>query len=70
VRLYVPQPGAWFKGSLLVFNPDRPDILIPATVKERMEAMLDYHRIKREIDRINQEKVLAAWFRMTIYRHK
>lgn len=44
-----------------MLNPNRPDIWIPATVKEIMEAMLDYHRIKREIDRINQEKTLVAW---------
>jgi hypothetical protein len=44
-----------------MLNPDRPAIWIPATVEEIIEAMLDYHRTKREIDRINQEKTLAAW---------
>ncbi len=64
VRLYAPSPGTWFVGTLLIFNPDRPDIWIPVTVKEIMEARLAYYRIKQEIDSINQVKTLAAWAKM------
>lgn len=64
VRLYDPGIGNWFKGSLLVFNPDQPDIWIPVTVKEIMEAKLAYYKVKKEIDRINQEKMLAVWGKM------
>lgn len=64
VRLYAPGPGTWFKGALLVFNPDSPEIWIPVTVKEIMEARLEYYKVKKEIDRVIQEKMLATWAKM------
>lgn len=64
VRLYASDTGTWFKGSLLVVNPDQPEIWIPVTVKEIMEAKLDYYKVKKEIDRINMEKNLEAWTKM------
>jgi hypothetical protein len=63
VRLFAPNSG-WFKGVLLVFNPERPDIWIPITVKEIMEAKLAYYKIKQEIDSINYKKTLASWAKM------
>lgn len=62
VRLYAE--GGWFKGVLLVFNPERPDIWIPVTVKEIMEAKLAYYKVKQEIDSINYEKMVATWAKM------
>lgn len=62
VRLYAE--GGWFKGVLLVFNPDRPDIWIPVTVKEIMETKLAYYKVKHEIDSINYEKMVASWAKM------
>ncbi|MGB5264574.1 MAG: hypothetical protein WBN28_13325 [Lutimonas sp.] len=64
VRLYDPGSGNRFTGVLLVFNPDRPEFWIPVTVKEIMEAKLEYYKVKKEIDRVNQEKMLAAWAKM------
>ena len=64
VRLYAPDPGTWFKGSLLVFNPDRPDIWIPVTVKEIMDVKLAYYKVKHAIDSINYEKMVAGWTKM------
>ena len=64
VRLYAPNPGTWFAGTIIVYNPDRPDIWIPVTVKEIMEAKLEYYKIKQEIDSINYEKTLATWAKM------
>jgi len=64
VRLYASDPGTWFKGSLLVFNPDRPEIWIPVTVKEIMEVKLAYYKVKHEIDSINYEKMVAGWAKM------
>ncbi len=63
VRLYAPGSG-WFKGSLLVSNPDRPDIWIQVTVKEIMSAKLAYYKIRQEIDSINYEKTLAEWAKL------
>lgn len=57
VRLYAGD-------DLLVFNPDRPDIWIPVSVKEIMEAKLAYYKIKQEIDSINYEKTLAEWAKL------
>lgn len=51
-------------GHVLVFNPDRPDIWIPVTVKEIMEAKLAYYKIKQEIDSINYEKTRAEWAKL------
>jgi hypothetical protein len=62
VRLY--EEGGWFKGTLLVFNPDRPEIWIPVTVKEIMEVKLAYYKVKHEIDSINYEKMVAVWAKM------
>ncbi len=62
VRLY--EEGGWFKGVLLVFNPDRPDFWIPVTVREIMEAKLAYYKVKHEIDSINYEKMVAGWAKM------
>jgi len=62
VRLY--EEGGWFKGVLLVFNPDRPDIWMPVTVREIMEAKLAYYKVKHEIDSINYEKMVAGWAKM------
>jgi hypothetical protein len=62
VRLYTE--GGWFKGILLIFNPDRPEIWIPVTVKEIMEAKLAYYKVKQEIDSINYEKMVAGWAKM------
>ena len=63
VKVYAPGSG-WLKGVLLVFNPDRPDIWIPVTVKEIMDTKLAYYRVKQEIDSINYEKTLAKWARL------
>jgi len=49
---------------ILVFNPDRPDIWIPVTVKEIMIAKLAYYRVKQEIDSIKYEKTLAEWAKL------
>jgi hypothetical protein len=62
VRLY--SSTGWFKGVLVIFNPERPDIWIPVTVKEIMEAKLAYYKVKQEIDTINYEKTLAEWAKM------
>ncbi len=62
VRLY--EEGGWFKGVLLISNPDRPDIWIPVTVKEIMEAKLAYYKVKHQIDSINYEKMVAGWAKM------
>lgn len=51
-------------GVILVFNPHRPDIWIPVTVKEIMEAKLAYYKVKQEIDSINYEKTLAQWAKL------
>lgn len=64
VRLYAPRPGTWFVGAIVVFNPAQPDIWIPVTVKEIMQAKLAYYKVKQEIDSINYEKTLAAWAKM------
>jgi hypothetical protein len=64
VRLYASSQGTWFKGALLVFNPDRPDIWIPVTVKEIMEVKLAYYKVKHEIDSINYEKMVEGWAKM------
>lgn len=64
VRLYASDPGTWFKGSLLVFNPDMPEIWIPVTVKEIMEVKLAYYKVKHEIDSINYEKMVAGWAKL------
>jgi len=49
---------------LVVFNPNRPDIWIPVTVKEIMEVKLAYNKVKHEIDSINYEKMVAGWAKM------
>jgi hypothetical protein len=64
VRLYASDHGTWFKGSLLVFNPNRPEIWIPVTVKVIMEVKLAYYKVKHEIDSINYEKMVAGWAKM------
>ena len=64
VRLYASDAGIWFKGSLLVFNPDRPDFWIPVTVKEIMEVKLAYYKVKHEIDSINYENMVEGWAKM------
>ncbi len=64
VRLYASDAGTWFKGSLLIFNPERPEIWIPVTVKEIMETKLAYYKVKHEIDSINYEKMVAGWAKM------
>ena len=64
VRLYASSPGTWFKGALLVFNPERPDIWVPVTVKEIMEVKLAYYKVKHEIDSINYKKMVAEWAKM------
>lgn len=64
VRLYASDAGAWFKGSLHIFNPERPEIWIPVTVKEIMEIKLAYYKVKHEIDSINYEKMVAGWAKM------
>ena len=64
VRLYASDAGTWFKGSLLIFNPERPEIWIPVTVKEMMETKLAYYKVKHEIDSINYEKMVAGWAKM------
>jgi len=54
-----------FKGGyLLVFNPDRPWIWKPVTVREIMEAELAYYRVKKEIDSINYQKTLEKWAKL------
>lgn len=64
VRLYAPSPGTWFKGTLFVFDPDQPDIWIPVTVKEIMEAKLAYYKVKHEIDSISYGKMVATWAKL------
>lgn len=64
VRLYASDAGAWFKGSLHIFNPERPEIWIPVTVKEIMETKLAYYKVKHEIDSINYEKMVEGWAKM------
>ncbi len=51
-------------GHLLVFNPSRPDIWTPVSVKEIMEAKLAYYKVKHEIDSINYLKALADWAKL------
>jgi len=62
VRLFAE--GGWFKGALLVFNPERPEIWIPVTVKEIMEVKLAYYKVKHEIDSINYQKMVESWAKM------
>ncbi len=57
VRLYAG-------GHLLVFNPDQPDIWIPVTVREIMEAKQAYYKVKQEIDSIKYEKALVEWAKL------
>lgn len=49
---------------VLVYNPDRPYVWQPVTVKEIKEAMLSYYKIKQEIDSISYEKALVEWAKM------
>lgn len=49
---------------VLVFNPDRPYVWIPVTVKEIMEAMLTYYKLKQEIDSIRYEAALIEWAKL------
>ena len=60
----VPGVRLYAGGYILIFNPNRPDICIPVTVREVMEARLDYYNVKQEIDGINYEKNRAAWAKM------
>lgn len=60
----VPGVRLYAGGHILIFNPDQPDIWIPVTVKEIMEAKLGYYRIKQEIDSINYEKTLVEWAKL------
>lgn len=60
----VPGVRLYAGGHMLIFNPDRPDIWIPVTVKEIMEAKLEYYRIKQEIDSIKYEKTLVEWAKL------
>ena len=53
-------------GNILVFNPNQPDISIPVSVKEAMEAKMAYYKIKQEIDGVNYGKNLTAWAKMGI----
>jgi len=54
-----------FKGGyLLVFNPDKPWIWKPVTVREIMEAELAYYKVKKEIDSINYQKTLEKWAKL------
>jgi hypothetical protein len=64
VRLYVANVGSWYTGNILVFNPNRPDIWLPVTVEEIMQAQLDYYQIKEEIDSIEQDVMLKEWAKM------
>jgi hypothetical protein len=57
VRLYS-------NGAVVVFNPNQPEIWIPVTIKEVMEAKLAYYKIKNEIDSIKYEKMLASWAKL------
>lgn len=57
VRLYADN-------HLLIFNPDRPEFLVPVTVKEIMEAKLAYYKIKQEIDIIQWNKSLSEWAKL------
>ncbi len=51
-------------GHLLVFNPTRPDIWTPVSVREIIEVKLAYYKIKHEIDSINYQKALAEWAKL------
>lgn len=51
-------------GYLLVFNPDRPWIWKPVTVRDIMEAELAYYKVKKEIDSINYQKTLEKWAKL------
>ncbi|NMD02751.1 MAG: hypothetical protein GYA71_05715 [Bacteroidales bacterium] len=54
-----------FKGGyILVFNPDRPWIWKPVTVREIVDAELAYYRVKKEIDSINYQKTLEKWAKL------
>lgn len=54
-----------FKGGyILVFNPDRPWIWKPVTVREIVDAELAYYRTKKEIDSINYQKTLEQWAKL------
>ncbi len=63
-REIAPGVQLYAGGNMLIFNPDRPDFYIPVTVREVMEAKLDYYNVKQEIDGINYEKTLAEWAKM------
>lgn len=56
-----PGVRSYAGGNVLIYNPDRPDIFIPVTVKEIIQAKLAYYKIKQEIDSLQYAKVLAAW---------
>ncbi len=53
-------------GYLLVFNPDRPWIWKPVTVREIMEAELAYYKVKKEIDSINYQKTMEQWAKLNL----
>ena len=59
VRLYA-------SGHVLIFNPDRPDIWIPVTVREIMQVKLAYYKVEQEIDSIRYVNALAEWAKLNI----
>ena len=52
------------EGYILVFNPDRPWIWKPVTIREIVDAELAYYRVKKEIDSINYQKTLEKWAKL------
>ena len=46
-------------GHLVISNPNRPEFWLPVTVNEVMEAMLNYWKIRKEVDAISYAKKIA-----------
>jgi hypothetical protein len=51
-------------GRLVVYNPDRPYIWIPVTVKEFAEAKLSYYKVKQGIDDAGMKKANETWAKL------
>ncbi len=56
----VISPGVkLFKGShLVISDPNQPEIWLPVTVKEIMDALIGYYKVRKEMDEIKSGKLI------------
>ncbi|HEX7494892.1 MAG TPA: hypothetical protein VF346_11775 [Bacteroidales bacterium] len=56
----VISPGVkLFKGShLVISDPNQPEICLPVTVKEIMDALIGYYKVRKEMDEIKSSKLI------------